>query len=282
MLTLDAQVHAYERNHPGRPWAGHLQGPPEVTGDQMVAAMDAVGVDGAILVSPFSLYQFDASYALEVHAKHPDRFALVKPVDPNDPSVQQTIADWAATPGTVGVRIMLNRAGISTDPADPGLNGVLAAAGRHSLPVNLMATGRLDQARELAVRNPDTQVVIDHLGLQQPFVPPPPDAPFAALPSVLALAEQPNIAIKITGAGTLSHEPFPYPDIWDPLARIFDAFGLERCLWGTDWTRAVELLTYQQAVDAFRVSDRLSDSDRAILMGGTLMRIYNWTPPTGQ
>ena len=45
MLTIDAQVHAYERNHPGRPWAGTLPGPSEVTGDGMVAAMDAVGVD---------------------------------------------------------------------------------------------------------------------------------------------------------------------------------------------------------------------------------------------
>ena len=30
MLTLDAQVHAYERNHPGRPWVGTLAGPAEV------------------------------------------------------------------------------------------------------------------------------------------------------------------------------------------------------------------------------------------------------------
>ena len=51
MPTLDSQVHAYERNHPGRPWIGTLYGPPEVTGDQMAAAMDAVGVDGAILVA---------------------------------------------------------------------------------------------------------------------------------------------------------------------------------------------------------------------------------------
>jgi len=277
MPTIDAQVHAYERNHPGRPWNDVLAGPPEVTGDQMVTAMDAVGVDGAILVSPFSLYRYDASYALEVHAKHPGRFALVKPVDPNDPAVAETIAEWAATPGTVGVRIMLNREA-SPDPADPGLNRVLAAAARHALPVNLLAWGRLDQARELAARNPDTQVVIDHLGLQQPFAPPPPAEPFADLPQVLALAERPNIAIKITGAGTLSHEPFPYRDIWDPLGRIFDAFGLDRCLWGTDWTRAVSLLTYEQGVEAFRVADRLSDGDRATLMGGTAARVYNWAP----
>src|SRR5215467_13142952 len=178
MITIDAQVHAYERNHPDRPWAGVLQGPPEVNGDEMVAAMDAVGVDAAILVSPFSLYRYDASYALEVHARHPDRFALVKPVDPNDPAVTDTIAEWAATPGTVGVRIMLNRE-LPDDPADPGMNRVLAAAARHSLAVNLLAWGRLEQARGFAARNPDTQLVIDHLGLQQPFLPPPPAEPFA-------------------------------------------------------------------------------------------------------
>jgi predicted TIM-barrel fold metal-dependent hydrolase len=277
MLTIDAQVHAYERNHPGRPWVGELRGPAEVTGDQMVAALDAVGVDGAILVSPFSLYRYDASYALEVYSQHSDRFALVKPVDPTDPAVADTIGDWAATAGTVGVRIMLNR-DLPDDPAHPGINNVLATAARYSLPVNLLAWGRLDQARELAARNPDTQLVIDHVGLQQPFAPPAPPDSFADLDNVLALAAQPNIAIKITGACTLSHEPFPYADIWEPLGRIFDAFGLDRCLWGTDWTRAVALLTYEQGVEAFRVTDRLSDSDREKLMGGTLSRIYNWTP----
>jgi predicted TIM-barrel fold metal-dependent hydrolase len=172
---------------------------------------------------------------------------------------------------------MLNR-DLPDDPSDPGINRVLATAARQSLAVNLLAWGRLDQARQLAGRNPDTQVVIDHVGLQQPFQPPAPAQPFAELPKVLTLAAQPNIAIKITGACTLSHEAFPYPDIWDPLGRIFDAFGLDRCLWGTDWTRAVSLLSYEQGVQAFRVSDRLSDADRDKLMGGSLARIYKWAP----
>ena len=276
MPIFDAQVHAYERNHPGRPWVGTLQGPPEVTGDQMVAAMDEVGVDGAVLVSPFSMYRYDASYAMEVYAAHPSRFRLVKPLDPIDPRVADTIADWASTKGTVGIRVFL-RDTASTDPADPAINRVLATAGRHSLPVNLACTGRLEQAAQLAARNPNTQVVIDHLGLQQPPAPPAPPQPFAELPKVLALASHPNIAIKISGACTLSHEPFPYKDIWDPLGRIFDAFSLNRCMWGTDWTRAVALLTYKQGVDSFRVTDRLSDSDRTTLMGDTLARVYNWS-----
>jgi predicted TIM-barrel fold metal-dependent hydrolase len=277
MVTIDAQVHAYERDHPGRPWAAVLPGPPEVTGDDMVAAMDAVGVDGALLVSPFTMYRYDASYALEVHAAHPGRFGVIKPVDPTDPAVAETIADWAATNGAVGIRLMLNR-GVSTDPADLGINRVLAAAARHALPVNLLCWGRLEQAGRLAARHPDTRLVIDHLGLQQPFEPPVPAEPFADLPKLLDLAAHDNIVVKITGACTLSHAPFPYHDLWDPLWRIFDAFGFDRCLWGTDWTRAVALLTYEQGVEAFRVTDRLSDSDRAALMGETLQQVYHWSP----
>jgi predicted TIM-barrel fold metal-dependent hydrolase len=98
---------------------------------------------------------------------------------------------------------------------------------------------------------------------------------------VLSLAEFGNVAIKISGACTLSHQPFPYPDIWDPLRRIFNAYGFERCLWGTDWTRAVKLLTYEQGVEPFRVTDQLSDSERTALMGSSLARIYNWTPSVG-
>jgi predicted TIM-barrel fold metal-dependent hydrolase len=170
------------------------------------------------------------------------------------------------------------RGDVATDPADPGLNRVLAAAGRHNLPVNLLAYGRLPQVAEMAARNPDTRLVIDHVGIAQPFEPPAPPEPFADLPAVLALAKSPNVVLKITGACTLSHQPYPYKDIWDPLGRIFDAWGLDRCLWGTDWTRAVGALTYKQGVDAFRVTDRLSDSDRETLMGGTLRRVYGWTP----
>ena len=277
MPTIDAQVHAYERNHPGRPWAAVLHGPEAVTGDDMVAAMDAVGVDGALLVSVFTMYRYDASYAIEVRNKYPGRFALIKPVDTTHAGVAETVVEWAATPGTVAIRIMLNR-GVSEDPADTGVTRALAAAARHRLPVNLLCSGRLEQAKALAARNPDTMIVVDHLGLQQPFEPPPPAEPFADLPKVLELAKHPNVAIKITGACTLSHEPFPFRDIWDPLARIFDAFGLDRCMWGTDWTRAVGLLTYKQGVDAFRDTDRLSASEKARLMGGTLARVYGWSP----
>jgi predicted TIM-barrel fold metal-dependent hydrolase len=278
MPIIDAQVHAYERNHPGRPWAGVLAGPDEVTGDQMVAAMDAAGVDAAILISPLTMYRYDASYARQVYARHGRRFALIKPVDPTDPAIDEIIADWKRTPGAVGVRMLLARGGLAADPADPGLNRVLATAGRLSLPVNLHIAGRLDQGIALIRRHPDTRIVVDHLGLVQPMQPPVPDKPWADLEKVMTLAECPNVAMKITGACTLSKQPYPYPDIWDPVCRLIDTFGIDRCLWGTDWTRAVAFLTYRQGVDAFLQSDRFSQGDRARLMGGSLTKVYGWAP----
>lgn len=275
MTIIDAQVHAYERDHPARPWANVLHGPAEVTGQDMIAAMDAAGVDAAILVSVFTMYEFDASYAMDVYAAHPDRFRLIKPVNPGDLNVEDTIAQWAVTPGAVAIRIMLNR-GISDDPADAGINRVLATAARYKLPVNLLCWGRLEQVRQLALRNPGTQIIVDHLGLQQPYEPPPLDNPFGDLPAVLALADCPNVAIKITGACTLSKQSFPYQDIWTPVRKILDAYGLHRCMWGTDWTRAIKILSYQQGVDAFRLTDQLTEQERNLLMGDTLQKIYKW------
>ena len=279
--TIDSQVHAYERNSPERPWQGFLDGPDEVTGDDMVAAMDAVGVDGALLVSPYSMYRFDPSYALEVYAKHPGKFGLIRPFDAESETIGEDMAEWTSTPGVVGARIMLTY-GDYDDGSHPGLNAIVAAAGRAGVPVNIMSTGKMHVVGELARRNPNTQLVIDHVGLAQPRHPPAPPEPWADLASVAAMAEFDNVAIKISGACTLSHEPFPYPDIWEPLGQLFNAFGFERCLWGTDWTRAINVLTYEQGVEAFRVTDALSDSERAMLMGGALTKVYNWSPDVGE
>ena len=274
--TIDSQVHAYERNSPERPWAGFPPWPDEVTGDDMVAAMDAVGVDGALLVSPFSMYRYDPTYALEVYTKHPGRFGLIKPFDPQSEAVADEVAVWAATPGVVGARLMLTAQPFEAD--DPGINRILAAGAQAGIPVNVMCSGKLPLFRELARRHPDTQMVVDHVGIAQPSEPPAPPEPFAELANVVSLAACDNVAIKISGACTLSHQPFPYPDIWEPLRQVFDAFGFDRCMWGTDWTRAVGVLSYEQGVEAFRVTDQLSDSERSALMGGTLAKIYNWSP----
>ena len=109
MPIIDAQIHPYEANTPKRPWVSTPNWPPSATADENVAAMDKLGIDGAILISAFSMYRYDASYAVEAQKAHPDRFALVKPLDIDDPAVADVIAEWKKTPGTVGVRIQITK-----------------------------------------------------------------------------------------------------------------------------------------------------------------------------
>ena len=82
--------------------------------------------------------------------------------------------------------------------------------------------------------------------------------------------------MKISGACTMSHQPFPYDDIWEPVLRVIDAFGLDRCMWGTDWTRTIGMLTYEQGVAPFRdthtaVRERQGEADGRYVAEGLQM-----------
>jgi len=278
VLFIDCQVHPFLADSPQRPWVRpHDDGRSHVSADEMAMAMDAVGVDGAIAVSPRGMYGFDPSYAVEVQRAHPDRFAIVRPVDPENPAVGETIAEWKRTTGAVAVRLMLG-AHIGVDPNTPGASVIAKEAGRHGLPVNFQCSGNLDAAMRLIDGHPETRFVLDHLGIRQPRKLPAPPEAWADLPKVLELAKRPNAVIKVSGACTMSVQPYPHDDIWDNLQRVFDAWGMDRCLWGTDWTRTYPLFPYINGVDPFRLNKRLSETDKAKLMGETCAKVYGWKP----
>src|SRR5260370_592473 len=129
--------------------------------------------------------------------------------------------------------------------------------------------------------HPDRPSSLAHLVTLPPRPPGAPPQPWADLPKVLDLAKRENAVIKVSGACTLSREPYPFADIWNPLARVFDAWGFERCLWGTDWTRAYAVVNYEHAIEPFFKTDRLSDSERAMLMDGASAKAYRWSPKKG-
>jgi len=64
--------------------------------------------------------------------------------------------------------------------------------------------------------------------------------------------------------------------LWEPIGRIIEGFGVDRCMWGTDWTRTTNFLTYEEGVEAFRQHWPMTPSERASLLGETALRIYKW------
>lgn len=45
--------------------------------------------------------------------------------------------------------------------------------------------------------------------------------------------------------------------------------------------RTLAIVNYEQAVEPFRQTDRLSDSEWAMLMGGACTKAYGWSPNNG-
>ena len=146
-----------------------------------------------------------------------------------------------------------------------------AAAAKPGLPVNLLCWGHAGQR---AAAHPATPRDGHRYRPSRPAAACSPAGPadvWADLPKLLALAQYENVRVKISDTCTMSHQPFPYDNIWEPVLRAIDAFGLDRCMWET-----IGMLTYEQGVTPFRDTKRLSENDRAALMGGTLQKIYKW------
>jgi L-fuconolactonase len=141
----------------------------------------------------------------------------------------------------------------------------------------LAVSGNVLAAEVVARANPDLQLIVDHLGLAQPHGTQALAAdPFAGLDELLSLAKYPNIAPKLSGAPTLSAEAYPYEDLWPHLHRVLEAFGPERVMWGSDFSRTRQRHSYAEALDFLRDSEELTTSERDLLLGATARRLLGW------
>src|SRR5690606_4681205 len=107
------------------------------------------------------------------------------------------------------------------------------ACAKLNFPVCVNAPSRIRELGQIAARLPSLPIHLDHLGIAGPPTTPLTDQTFNALDDVLALARYPNVAIKATCVNNLSREPYPFRDVWQPLLRVIDAFGVDRVMWGS-------------------------------------------------
>jgi L-fuconolactonase len=306
MKVIDAQLHepAIKLD-----WsASDLTTRRQVLTEVLLATMDAVGVDCALL------YPVDLQWAADVVATHSHRFAVVPAfalggvirgftpvggnsgIDPVAPDVDAQIAALAARPGWVGLRLMDLR---SLPPPPSGRDAyeqfhqALRTCEVLGVPVFMSTAGALLAPLDLARRYPELTLIVDHLGIRQPPSFHRDTPPFVTLPQLLALAEQPNIAVKLSGAPTLSERDYPYRDIWPYLRRIVDAFGADRVMWASDISRIAGQIgfdvtfpgaaagyagqhSYAQALGYVRDCDTLTSSEKDWLLSGTAQKIIRW------
>ena len=274
MLITDAQVHIWAADTPERPWpkAGrsHPHRPEPLGAEDLLAQMDAAGVDRVVIVPPS--WEGDRNdLAQAACVAHPGRFGVMGRLDLH-PVAPAVLAGWRSQPGMLGLRFTVRPE--HTWLTDGSADWVWEGASQHGLPVMISCPGALPIIDGLAARYPDLKLVIDHLALIRVKD----DGAFADLPKLLALARHKNVAAKASALPCFSSEAYPYRNIHGYIRQVFEAFGPKRMFWGTDLTRLP--CSYRQAITMFTEElPFLAGTDLEWVMGRGVCEFLGWPLP---
>src|SRR5207249_1336380 len=156
MMIVDGQV------HDPAPWIDWQFGDESrrvLVCELTLAAMDAVGVDAAVIAP-----RHDATFGELAVSLYPDRFARVAMIDPKAPDLDDLIAGTIATPGFVGVRtVVADYAGDrgSTDLRAGLFEPLFAAAERRRAPLFLLGPGFPGDLADAARAHPGLPMIVD-------------------------------------------------------------------------------------------------------------------------
>jgi predicted TIM-barrel fold metal-dependent hydrolase len=177
-------------------------------------------------------------------------------------------------PGMLGVRLTFHR-----DNDRPMLSNGVAdwfwpAAEELGVPVMVHAPERLPQIADIARRHPELTIIVDHMGFARETSD---ERAGAGADRILALADIPNVSVKVSAAPCYSSEPYPFRNLHEPLKRIIQGFGVRRSFWGSDVSRALAHCSYRQVVTMFTEElDFLSETDLEWVMGRGVLEKLHW------
>jgi predicted TIM-barrel fold metal-dependent hydrolase len=268
MLIVDAQIHIWANNLPTN--AAHRQ-VPSYSAEECLMEMEAAGVNAA-LIHPPGWDPNSLVLAESAAARYPDRFAILGNFAVDKPESRDLVAGWKSRPGMLGLRWAFTQPHQANWMTDGTMDWVWPACEKAQIPIALMASAYLPQVAKVAQQYPGLKLIIDHLGRARGGRD---DAAFSNIAEVCALAKFPNVALKATGAAGESTQPYPFTNIHQYLKQLYDAFGPQRCFWGTDITRMP--VSWRQCVTLFTEElPWLKGGDLELVMGRAVCDWLGW------
>jgi predicted TIM-barrel fold metal-dependent hydrolase len=236
--------------------------------------MDEAGVDRVVVVPPsLEGYRFD--YGQEAARRYPGRFATMSRIALDDPkNWAGRLATLRDQPALLGIRVNI-AAEQGAWLRDGTADWFWPAAEKAGVPVMFLTEGQTALFGPIAERHPQLTLIIDHMGIASATMKNMTVA--AAIAQSAALAKYPNVSVKLSGAPLFSSEPYPFRDVTPHVRRLYDAFGPQRCHWGTDVTNSFAKATYRQRVTHFTEElSFLSEEDKDWIMGRALLARLKW------
>jgi predicted TIM-barrel fold metal-dependent hydrolase len=248
---VDGHVHLWTkprpgwqgRDVPGFPFPAHVDGSVEA----LFVEMEAHGVVHAIAVeSPWWVH--DGRYLIEAQQRFPNRITAVGCTHLHLAEVDlDAEAGKIGHNGLHGLRVHVSGPGALDILAADKLDGVCRRLADLDLPLLLLSRqfGAHELFGRVARRFPSLPVVLEHLGFATP--------PFGATPAVqdafLGLSANRNMHVKLALHHQHSAEAYPWADVHAFQRRVIDAFGPQRCFWGSNWPMKPEEVNYTQRIE---------------------------------
>jgi predicted TIM-barrel fold metal-dependent hydrolase len=236
--------------------------------EELIQHMAVAGVDKLIQITR-GMMGFDNSYSLEGAARYPDKIRVMGRFDAGAPDALGRLRRWRTQPHMAGIRMMTVASDEAARFTDGSLDQLWAEAERLALPIAIYAPERSSLIATIATRHPALPIIVEHIGMRVFDI-------FKAAPSMddwgnfLSLKHYPNVTVKVSGMPEAMVEQYPFPKSQRRLREIYDEFGPDRMMWGSNYPPTTQICSYRQALDFIREEcDFLSADDRAKLLGRT-------------
>ena len=272
-MIIDAHCHAWAR----WPYQPTPPDPGRGDADVLLFSMDELGIARAVVIcASIGGNPVNARDVCAAAARSAGRLIPFIDVD----------CRWHATHHQAGAAGRLQRAVAEFAPAGithymdeeadaswlhgaDGLAFLRAAAERHLLFSLACGPAQLPAIMHAAAQVPDLPILLHHLIRVRA-------GDTAALRLAVSAASQPNLHLKLSGFGYGVTEGWNYPltPMREIARALFDAYGPDRVVWGSDWPVSTRYMTHRQSLEIVRrLCDFITPDAMPSVLGGTMARL---------
>ena len=270
-LIIDCHAHIYGEDEQKYPTIENPYRPPEGTGTvaHLKREMDAAGVRYVTAIQTSTFYRFDNRFTADSSRDNREFGAVVCTLNPDDRASPAMLRKYAEDYNVRGMRSIPAASGKLDDP---GVAALWSTAEELGIVINVLVNAdKQVEIETLVDRHPKLNVVIDHC-LNIKAVP-------TAAPTVKAmqaLAELPTLHAKLSFIPTGTAEEYPFRDMHEPCHAVIEAFGPQRCVWGSDFPCELWCpnVSYADHLKLFTHELGLSDSAQRAILGETPKRLW--------
>jgi len=285
-MIVDAHHHLWDLGRNSYPWLQAEPDPEAMIGDYsgirrdyLVTDFVADGKPAGVVRSVHVQAEWDPDdpvgetrWLQQVADQHGFPHAIVASARLEAPRVDDVLNAHTSFANMRGIRQMLDRGEGLHLIGERGWERGLARLPAHRLSFDLQVNpDQLVASADLAGRHRDLLFILNHCGMPQERSP---DAFELWRTGLRRLAEQPNVVAKVSGLGMFDHT-WSVDSIRPYVEEMLDVFGVERCLFGSNFPVDRLYSSYQTLAEAYRVLvDGLSADEQRAFFYENAVKVY--------